>query len=207
MVAELLVLKFLLVSDVWLGPPCGCCITGPEIFTSVRVLEFYKCQIFRWVPPVVAELLVLKFLLVSDFRWGPLRGCSFFGLEIFTSVTFSMGSPLWLLNLWSWNFYKCSIQLLPSGSLFFKRSFLRQIAAVRVHFIKYQSVIFSQGFQNCPQIWNWSTRDRVMALPAPFFPALIFMSNRHHTSTFYKISINDFFPRIPKLPSDVKLVH
>ena len=68
---------------------------------------------------MVAELLVLKFLLVSDFRWGPLRGCSFFGLEIFTSVTFSMGSPLWLLNLWSWNFYKCLIQLLPSRNQFF----------------------------------------------------------------------------------------
>ena len=33
------------------------------------------------------------------------------------------------------------------------------------------------------------------------------MSNRHHTSTYHKISITDFFPRIPKLPSDLKLVH
>ena len=40
-----------------------------------------------------------------------------------------------------------------------------------------------------------------------FFQALIFMSNRHHTSTYHKISIKDFFPRIPKLPSDLKLVH
>ena len=40
-----------------------------------------------------------------------------------------------------------------------------------------------------------------------FFQALIFMSNRCCTSTYYKISINDFFPRIPKLPSDLKLVH
>ena len=36
---------------------------------------------------------------------------------------------------------------------------------------------------------------------------LIFTSNRRHTSTYYKISIKDFFPRIPKLPSDLKLVH
>ena len=94
-----------------------------------------------------------------------------------------------------------------SSTIFFKRSFLCEIATIRVSIIKYQSNIFSQGFQNCPRNWNWSTGDRVMALPAPFFPALIFMSNRHHTSTFYKISINDFFPRIPKLPSDLKLVH
>ena len=40
-----------------------------------------------------------------------------------------------------------------------------------------------------------------------FFQVLIFMSNRHHTSTYHKISIKDFFPRIPKLPSDLKLVY
>ena len=40
-----------------------------------------------------------------------------------------------------------------------------------------------------------------------FFQVLIFTSNRRRTSTYYKISIKDFFPRIPKLPSDLKLVH
>ena len=40
-----------------------------------------------------------------------------------------------------------------------------------------------------------------------FFQGLIFTSNRRRTSTHYKISIKDFFPRIPKLPSDLKLVH
>ena len=40
-----------------------------------------------------------------------------------------------------------------------------------------------------------------------FFQVLIFMSNCHHTSTYHKISIKDFFPRNPKLPSDLKLVH
>ena len=71
--------------------------------------NFYKCQIFDGVPPVVAIWLVVKFLQVSDFRWGPPCGCSFSGLEIFSSVRFSMGSPLWFLILWSWNFYKCQI--------------------------------------------------------------------------------------------------
>ena len=68
--------------------------------------NFYKCQIFDGVPPVVADSLVLKFFQVSDFRWGPPCGFSFSGLEIFTSVRFSIGlvfllahsmeSPLWL---------------------------------------------------------------------------------------------------------------
>ena len=46
-----------------------------------------------------------------------------------------------------------------------------------------------------------------MNFQAPFFQTLIFTSNRRRTSTYYKISIQDFFPRITKLPSDLKLVH
>ena len=45
-------------------------------------------------------------------------------------------------------------------------------------------------------------------LQAPFFfQVLVFTSNRRRTSTYHKISIKDFFPRIPKLPSDLKLVY
>ena len=56
-----------------------------------------------------------------------------------------------------------------SSTIFFERLFLRQIAAARVRTIKYQSKIFSQGFQNCPPIWNWSTGDRVMNFSSTIF--------------------------------------
>ena len=64
--------------------------------------NFYKCQIFDGVSPVVTIWLVMKFLQVSDFRcgppcwffslpvrWGPPCGCHFVGREIFTSVRHS----------------------------------------------------------------------------------------------------------------------
>ena len=123
----------------------------PPVVAALLVLKFLqvsgswnfsKCHIFDWVPSEVAHSFVLKFLQVSHFWWGPPCGCSIFGREIFKVFD-------------------------PVATV--RRSFLRQIATVRVHLIKYQSMIFSQGFQNCPQIWNWSTGDRVMALPAPFF--------------------------------------
>ena len=75
-------------------------------------------------------------------------------------------------QIWNWSTKDRVMNF--SSTIFFKCSFLRQIAAVRVHIIKYQSKIFSQGFQNCPWIWNWSTGDRVMALPAPFFSSAHF---------------------------------
>ena len=75
------------------------------------------------------------------------------------------------------------------STIFFERSFLCQIAAVQI----------------CVEIGSLGTE--LWLFQHHFFQALIFMSNRHHTSTYHKISIKDFFPRIPKLPSDLKLVH
>ena len=144
---------------------------------ELLVVKFLQVSDFRWVSPVVAELLVLKFLLVSDFWWGPPCGCCITGPEIFTSVRvleFFKVSHFWWGPPCGCSIFGREIFKVFDPVATVRRSFLRQIATVRVHLIKYQSMIFSQGFQNCPQIWNWSTRDRVMALPAPFFSSAHF---------------------------------
>ena len=143
------------------------------------------------------------------------------------------------------------------STIFFKRLFLRQIATIRLHTIKYQrffpqdsktdlgseigplgtelcffqhhffqSLIFMSNRHHTStyhkiSITDFFPKDSKTALGFEigplgtelwlfqhhFFQALIFKSNRRGTSTYYKISIKDFFPRIPKLPSDLKLVH
>ena len=94
------------------------------------------------------------------------------------------------------------------STIFFNHSILRQIATIRLHTKKYQSKIFSPRIPKLPsdlKLVHWGPSYDFFQ--HHFFQALIFMSNRHHTSTYHKISIKDFFPRIPKLPSDLKLVH
>ena len=123
-------------------------------------------------------------------------------------TTFLMGSPLWLLNLWSWNFYKCSIQLLLSRSLFFQALIFM---SNRHHTSMYHRISIKDFFPRIPKLPS----DLKLVHWGPsygffqhhFFQALIFMSNRHHTSMFHKKSNKVFFPRIPKLPSDLKSDH
>ena len=94
-----------------------------------------------------------------------------------------------------------------SSTIFFKRSFLCEIATIRVSIIKYQSNIFPKASKTALGIEIGPLGTELWLFQHHFFQALIFMSNRHHTSTYHKISIKDFFPRIPKLPSDLKLVY
>ena len=90
----------------------------------------------------------------------------------------------------------------------------------------FQALIFTSNRRRTSSYYKISIKDffpRIPKLPSDlklvhwgpsyeffkhhFFQALIFTSNRRRTSSYYKISIKDFFPRIPKLPSDLKLVH
>ena len=79
-------------------------------------------------------------------------------------------------------------------------------------------IFLSQAFLRYPYCWGtkhkwlsvWIFFQQVWLCQAPFFQALVFTSNHRHmnnTMMMNKISIKDFFPRIPKLPSDLKLVH
>ena len=75
-----------------------------------------------------------------------------------------------------------STRMTASSTIFFKRSFLREIATVQVPTIKYESKIFSQGFQKCPRISNPSTGSRVMALQTFYYivyyiERLLYMKN------------------------------
>ena len=79
-------------------------------------------------------------------------------------------------------------------------------------------IFLSQAFIRYPYCWGtkhkwlsvWIFFQQVWLCQAPFFQALFFTSNHRHmnnTMMMNKISIKDFSPRIPKLPSDLKLVH
>ena len=95
-----------------------------------------------------------------------------------------------------------------SSTIFFQRSFLCQIATIRVRIIKYQSKIFSQGFQNCPRIWNWCTGDWIMTSSSTIFFKRSFLCQIATIRVrIIKYQSKIFSPRIPKLPSKLKLVH
>ena len=102
-----------------------------------------------------------------------------------------------------WNWSTGDRVMTSSSTIFFKRSFLCQIATIRVRIIKYQSKIFSQGFQNCPRIWNPTIGCEVMtSFSTIFFNRSILRqiaTIRLHTKNIYQRFFPQGFQNCPQI--------